>query len=122
MVGPNKLLYQVLEALTLIGFMAMIPMVVASQGPIALVQAGPHWWGPFKVGEVPEEGQKSIIGDVESNELGGGGGVFFLLELPIGAFLVLALVTFLLGWALGGRLIILGGYHNCLRSGPDVIL
>ena len=59
----------------------------------------------------------SIIGDVESSELGG-----FLRGLLIGAFLVLALVAFLLGWSLGGRLIILGGYHNCLRSGPDVIL
>ena len=74
MAGPNKLLYQELEALTVIGFMAMIPMVVASQGPIALVEASPHWWGPFKVREVPDEGQKSIIDDVESSELGGGGG------------------------------------------------
>ena len=52
----------------MIGFMAMVPMVVASQGPIALVRTDPHWWGPFKVGEVPDEGQKSIIGDVESSE------------------------------------------------------
>ena len=71
--------------------------------------------GPFEVGEVPDEGQKSIIGDVESSELGGGGGgVFFLLGLLIGGLLVLALVSFLLGWALGGRLIVLGGYHNRL--------
>ena len=100
----------------MIGFMAMVPMVVASQGPIVLVRTDPHWWGPFKVGEVPDEGQKSIIGDVESSELGRGEGgvVFFLLRLPIRAFLVLVLVAFLLGLAFGGRLIILGGYHNCL--------
>ena len=72
MVDPNELLYQELEALTVIGFMAMILMVVASQGPIALVRTDPHWWGPFKVGEVPDEVQKLIIGDVESSELGGG--------------------------------------------------
>ena len=60
----------------MIGFMAMIPMVVASQGPIALVPISSHWWGPFKVGEVLDERQKSIIGDVESSELGGGG-LFF---------------------------------------------
>ena len=114
MADPNKLLYQELEALTVIGFMAMIPMVVASQGPIALVEASPHWWGPFKVREVPDEGQKSIIDDVESSELGGGGGLVFLLGLPIGPFLVFTLVAFLLGLALRGRLIILGGYHNCL--------
>ena len=76
-----------------------------------LVRTGPHWWGPLKVGEVPDEGQESIIGDVESSELGG---VFLLLGLPIGALLVLALVGFLLGRALGGRLLVLGGYHNRL--------
>ena len=103
----------------MIDFMAMIPMVVASQGPIVLVRTDPQWWGPFKVGEVPDERQKSIIGNVEMSELGG---VFILRGLLIGAFLVLALVAFLLGGALGGRLIILGGYHNYLRSGPDVIL
>ena len=63
-VVPNKLLYQELKALTVIGFMVMVPMVVASQGPIALVWTDPHWWGQFEVGEVPDKGQKSIIGDV----------------------------------------------------------
>ena len=37
-----------------------------------MVRPDPHWWWPFKVGEVPNEGQESIIGDVESGELGGG--------------------------------------------------
>ena len=40
--------------------------------------------------------------------------VFFLLGLPIGAPLVLALVAFLLGRAPGGRLVVLGSYHNRL--------
>ena len=81
-----------------------------------MVQTGSHWWGPFEVGEVLDEGQESIIGDVESSELGGGGGggSFLLLGLPIGALLVLALVAFLLRRALGGWLVILGGYHNRL--------
>ena len=71
----------------MIGFMAMIPMVVASQGHIALVRTVPHWWGPFKVGEVPYESQKSIIGDVESKELGGGGGgSFFFADCSSGRF------------------------------------
>ena len=39
-----------------------------------LVRTGPHWWGPFEVGEVPDEGQELIIGDVESSGGGGGGG------------------------------------------------
>ena len=55
-----------------IGFMAVVSMVFVSQGPITLVQTDPHWWGPFKVGEVLNEGQESIIGDVENGELGGG--------------------------------------------------
>ena len=52
---------------------------------------------------------------------GGGGGVFLLLGLPVGAVLALALVVFRFGWALGSWLVALGGYHNRLRSGPDVI-
>ena len=52
---------------------------------------------------------------------GGGGGVFLLLRLPVGALLALALVAFLFEWALGGQLVVLGGYHNRLRSGPNVI-
>ena len=81
-----------------------------------MVWIGPHWWGPFEVREVPDEGQESIIGYVESNELGGGGGggVYFLLRLLIRALLVLALVAFLLGRALGCLFAVLGGYHNSL--------
>ena len=45
---------------------------------------------------------------------GGGGGVFLLLEFPVGALLDLALAAFLFGWALGGGLVALGGYHNSL--------
>ena len=53
---------------------------------------------------------------------GGGGGIFFLLSLSIGALLALGLIVFLLGRALSGRLVVLGGYHNYLGSGSDVIL
>ena len=75
---------------------------------------------PFEIGEVPNDGQEPVIGDVESSELGGGGGGFFLLlRLPVGALLALALAAFLFGWALSGRLVALGGYHNSLRGGPD---
>ena len=88
-----------------------------------LVRTGPYWWGPFEVGEVPDEGQELIIGDVESSGGGGGGGeVFLLLRLAVEALVALALVSFLLGWALGGRLVFMGGYHNRLRNGSDVIL
>ena len=45
---------------------------------------------------------------------GGGGGVSLLLGLPVGALLALTLVAFLYGWALGGPVVVLGGYHNRL--------
>ena len=48
--------------------------------------------------------------------------MFFLLSLSIGALLALGLIVFLLGQALCGRLVVLGGYHNCLGNGSDVIL
>ena len=41
--------------------------------------------GLFEVGEVPDEGQELVIGDVESGELGGrgeGGGSFFFSDCP----------------------------------------
>ena len=76
-----------------------------------LVRTCPHWWGPFEVGEVPDEGQEPVIGDVESSELGG---IFLLLGLPVMALLVLTLVTFLFGRPRGDRLVVLSGYHNRL--------
>ena len=57
----------------------------------------------------------------EVNWGGGGGGVFLLLGLPVRALLALALAPFLFGWALGGRLVTLGGYHNSFQGGLDVI-
>ena len=96
----------------MIGFMVVVLVVVTSQGPITLVWTDPHWWGPFKIGEVPNEGQESIASDVESGELRGV--VFLLLGLPIGALLVLALVAFLFRRTFSDRFTVLGGYHNSL--------
>ena len=78
----------------MIGFMVVVPMVVAPQGPIKLVRTGSHWWGPFKVGEVPNEGQESIIGNVESGELGGGGGALFFSDFPSRCFWFLPWLLF----------------------------
>ena len=118
MPGPNKLFYQKFGALAVIGLVAMVPMIMASQGSVALVWTCPHKWGPFEVGEVPDDGQELVIGDVESSELGG---IFHLIGLPVGALLALALAAFLFRRALSGRLAALGGYHDDLRGGPDVI-
>ena len=61
--------------------------------------------GPFEVGEVLDEGQEPIIGDVESSELGGS---LFFSDCPSGRFWLLLwflfssdgpLVTGLLFWA-----------------------
>ena len=102
----------------MIGLVVMVPVVIASYGSVALVRTCSHRWGPLEVGEVPDYGQEPVIGDVESSELGG---IFSLLRFPVGALLALALAAFLLGRALRGRLAALGGYHDGLRGGPDVI-
>ena len=102
----------------MIGLVAMVPVIIASQGSVALVRTCPHRWGPFEVGEVPDDGQEPVIGDVESSEPGG---IFSLLGLPVGALLAFAFATFLFGQALSGRLAALGSYHDCLQGGPDVI-
>ena len=102
----------------MIGLMAMVLVIIQSQGSIALVRTCPHGWGPFEVEEVPDDGQELVIGDVESSE---SGGIFPLLGFPIKTFLAFSLATFLFGLALSSRLTALGGYHDGLRGGPDVI-
>ena len=92
----------------MIGLMAMVPMIIALQGSVSLVQTCPHRWGPFEVGEVLDDGQELVIGAVESSEMGG-------------ALLAFALAAFLFRQALSSQLATLGGYHDCLRGGPDVI-
>ena len=43
-----------------------------------VVWTDPHWWWPFKIWEVPNEGQESIVGEllraVNWGKGGGGGG------------------------------------------------
>ena len=80
MAGSNQFFYHKFEALALIGLVAMVLVVIASQGFVALVWTFPHWLGPFEIREVPDNGQEPVIGDVESSELGE---VFFLLGLPV---------------------------------------
>ena len=105
----------------MIGLTAMVPVIIASQGSISLVRTCPHRWGPFEVREVLDDGQELVIGAVESSVMGGGGGIFPLLELPVGALLAFALVAFLFRQALSSQLAALGGYHDGLCGCPDVI-
>ena len=55
----------------MVGFVAMVLMIIAPQGSIALVWTCPHRWGPLEIGEVSDEGKELVIGDVERSELGG---------------------------------------------------
>ena len=63
--------------------MAMVPVIIASQGSVALVRTCSHRWGPFEVGEVPDDGQEPVIGNVESSELEGS---FLFSDCPSGRF------------------------------------
>ena len=102
----------------MISLMAMVPVIITSQRSVALVRTYSHRWGPLEIEEVPDDGQEPVIGDVESGKLGG---IFPLLGFPVGALLALDLVAFLFGRTLSDRLATLGGYHDGLRGGPDVI-
>ena len=93
-------------------------MIVTPQGSVALVRACPPRWGPLEIGEVPNEGEEPVIGDVERSELGG---LLALLRLPIKALLTLVLAALLFRLAFGGRLATLSGYHYSLRGGPNVV-
>ena len=90
----------------MVGLVAMVSMIIAPQGSVALVRACPHRWGLLEVGEVLDNGQESVIGDVESSELGR---IFHLLGLPVGALLALPLIAFLFGRDLSSRIPTLGG-------------
>ena len=56
----------------MICFMVVVPVVVTPQRPITLFGIFPYGRGPIKVGfgVVPDEGEQSVIGDVEGGELG----------------------------------------------------
>ena len=81
--GPNQLFYQKFEALAVIGLVAMVPMIIASQGSVTLVLTCSHRWEPFEVREVRNDGQELVIGDVESSELRGS---FLFSDCPSGRF------------------------------------
>ena len=78
----------------MVGFVAMVSMIIAPQGSIALVQAYPHRWGPLEIGKVSNEGKEPVIGDVERSELRG---LLALFRLPVRALLTLVLIALLFG-------------------------
>ena len=78
----------------MVGFVAMVSMIVAPYGSVALIRACPHRWGQLEIGEVPNKGEEPVIDDVERSELGG---LLALFRLPVRAFLILVLVALLFG-------------------------
>ena len=80
----------------MVGLVAMVPMIIAPKGSITLVRARPHGRGSLEIGEVPNKGEESVIGDVERSELGGGG-LLALFRLPVKALLTLVLAALLFG-------------------------
>ena len=55
--SSDQFFHQELQASAMVSFMVMVmvPMVIAAQRLIALLGVRLHWWGPFKVGVVPDE-------------------------------------------------------------------
>ena len=52
----NQFFHKKYQALAVVGFMAMVPMIITPQGSVALVRGHPHRWGPLEIGEVPDKG------------------------------------------------------------------
>ena len=50
--------------------MPVVPMVIAPQILIALLEIRLNWRRPFKVKVIPDEREESVIGDVQRGELG----------------------------------------------------
>ena len=67
---------------------------------------------------IPDEGEESVVGDVQWGKLGR----FPLsLLLLLGELLVLSLAPLLLELTLLGQLVILGGNHHCLGGYPNIV-
>ena len=84
--GSNQSFHQIFKALALIGLVAMVPVIITPQRSVALVRSSPHWRGPLDAGEIADEGQEPIIGNVESSEMGES---FFFSKCPSRSFWLL---------------------------------
>ena len=54
----------------MICFMVVVSVIVTPQRPVTLVRICPHWWVPFKLGVIQDEGEQPVVGDVKRGELG----------------------------------------------------
>ena len=97
--------------MALICYMVVIPGIVAPQRSVELVRTCLHGQRPFEFGVIPDKGEQSVVRDVKRGELGR---IPFLFRLFLGAFLALALASFLFRLALCGSFTTLGSYHYCL--------
>ena len=116
---PDQYFYQELQALALIHFMAIIPVIVTSQCSVTLVRTYPHGRRPFELMVIPDEGEQPVVRDVKRGELGR---IPFSFGLLLGALFALALASFLFGLAFCHSFTTLGSYNYCLQCSPDIIL
>ena len=93
-------------------------MVITPQRSIALLGIRPNWWRPDKVRVIPDEGEESVVGDVQWGKLRRFPLPFLLFS---GALMVISLAPLLFRLPLLGRLDILGGNHHCLGGRPNIV-
>ena len=98
--------------------MPVVPVVIAPQRSIALLEIRQIWWRPDKVKVVLDKGKESVVGDVQWSKLGRFPLPFLLV---LGMLLVLSLVPLLLRMPLLDRLCVIGGNHHCLGGHPNIV-
>ena len=101
--------------------MPMILVIITSHGWVSLRGVCLDWRGPFEIGQVANEGQQPLIGDIQKSELRG---LPLLLRFISGSLLIFALPLAGLRRLLPFRLAVsscLARDHDCLSCCTNVI-
>ena len=113
---PDQFFYHKLQALTSVGLVPVVLVVVTHQRLVALCGIKLNGCGPLEFRMIPNEQKEPVILDVQRGKLRR----FPLpFKLVSGAFLALAPLGFRL--TLSGRLATLGGDHHGLGGSLDII-
>ena len=78
----------------MVGFVAMVSMIITPQGSVALVRACPYRWGLLEIGEVPNEGKEQSYAMLRGVNWGG---LLTFFRLPVRALLTLVLIALMFG-------------------------